>query len=445
MPSPALRRSLSLFDLTLISIGSSIGSGIFLTPALIAQSLDAPIWILGVWLLGGVMALCGALTFAELGAMLPRAGGVYVFLTEAYGGTVGFLYGWAYFLVANTGALGALAIAFSTYFGYFVPLEETGTLAVAIGGIVIVTVINVLGVKAGGIFSDVFTILKLVGIGVLVVAGFGWGSAATSDLFSSLTVGEGGLTSALTLAAVSVLWSYGGWQHATFTAAEAKDPQRTVPRALILGASVVTVVYLVTNVAYLFLLTPAQMASSPRVAADALASVMGPVGGGIIALTIFISTFGTTGIYTLTAPRIYYAMATDGVFFKKVAEVHPKYRTPMFAILLQSVWAIVLLLFWGTYEKLISYVVFTDWIFFALAAAAVFVLRHKQPNAERPYRTAGYPFTPALFVLLAAMFVLYTLIEKPLESGVGLVFLALGIPVYRAWKRSSSRTASEAS
>ena len=445
MPSPALRRSLSLFDLTLISIGSSIGSGIFLTPALIAQSLDAPIWILGVWLLGGVMALCGALTFAELGAMLPRAGGVYVFLTEAYGGTVGFLYGWAYFLVANTGALGALAIAFSTYFGYFVPLEETGTLAVAIGGIVIVTVINVLGVKAGGIFSDVFTILKLVGIGVLVVAGFGWGSAATSDLFSSLTVGEGGLTSALTLAAVSVLWSYGGWQHATFTAAEAKDPQRTVPRALILGASVVTVVYLVTNVAYLFLLTPAQMASSPRVAADALASVMGPAGGGIIALTIFISTFGTTGIYTLTAPRIYYAMATDGVFFKKVAEVHPKYRTPMFAILLQSVWAIVLLLFWGTYEKLISYVVFTDWIFFALAAAAVFVLRHKQPNAERPYRTAGYPFTPALFVLLAAMFVLYTLIEKPLESGVGLVFLALGIPVYRAWKRSSSRTASEAS
>ncbi|MEK6650518.1 MAG: amino acid permease, partial [Bacteroidota bacterium] len=171
----------------------------------------------------------------------------------------------------------------------------------------------------------------------------------------------------------------------------------------------------------------------------------GPVGGSIIALTIFISTFGTTVIYTLTAPRIYYAMATDGVFFQKVAEVHPKYRTPMFAILLQSVWAIVLLLFWGTYEKLISYVVFTDWIFFALAAAAVFVLRHKQPNAERPYRTAGYPFTPALFVLLAAMFVLYTLIEKPLESGVGLVFLALGIPVYRAWKRSSSRTASEAS
>ncbi len=438
--SPELRRSLSLFDLTLIAIGSSIGSGIFLTPALIAHSLDAPLWILGVWLIGGVMALSGALTFAELGAMLPRAGGVYAFLTEAYGGTVGFLYGWAYFLVVNTGGIGALAIAFSTYFGYFVPLNASGTLAVAISGIVLVTIINVLGVKAGGVFSDIFTILKLAGIAVLIIAGFGWGSSATTDLFASLTVGGDGLASALTLAAVSVLWSYGGWHHATFTAAEAREPHRTVPRALILGAAVVTGVYLVTNVAYLFLLTPAEMASSPRVAADALARVMGPVGGSIIALTIFISTFGTTGIYTLTAPRIYYAMAADGVFFRQVAYVHPRFRTPIYAILLQSVWAIILLLFWGTYEKLISYVVFTDWIFFALAAGAVFVLRRNRPDAERPYRTLGYPFTPALFILLAALFVLYTLFEKPLESGAGLVFLALGIPVYRAWKRSAAQT-----
>lgn len=435
MAAPELRRSLSLFDLSLIAIGSSIGSGIFLTPALIAQSLDAPLWILGVWLLGGVMALCGALTYAELGAMIPRAGGLYAFLSEAYGGTIGFLYGWAYFLVVNTGGLGALSIAFSTYFGFFVPLSETGTLAVAIGGIVVVTVINILGVKAGGIFSDIFTILKLAGIAVLVVAGFGWGSSMTTDFLASLTVGEGGLASAVTLAAVSVLWSYGGWHHATFTAAEAKDPQRTLPRALIIGAATVTAVYLITNVAYFFLLTPSEMAASPRVAADALARVMGPVGGSIIALTIFISTFGTTGIYTLTAPRIYYAMAADGVFFRKVAEVHPRFRTPMYAILLQSVWAIILLLFWGTYEKLISYVVFTDWIFFALAAGAVFILRRKQPHADRPYRTIGYPITPALFILLAVLFVGYTLIEKPLESGAGLAFLALGIPVYRMWKR----------
>jgi APA family basic amino acid/polyamine antiporter len=242
---------------------------------------------------------------------------------------------------------------------------------------------------------------------------------------------------AFTIAFVSVLWSYGGWQHATFTAAEAKNPQRTVPRALILGALVVALVYVATNVAYMFLLSPAQIGNSPRVAADALSAVMGPIGGTIISLTIFISTFGTTGIYTLTAPRIYYAMANDGVFFRKVAEVHPRFQTPMFAILSQTIWAIVLLLFWGTYEKLISYVVFTDWIFFALAAYGIFVLRRRQPNAERPYRTLGYPVTPIIFITISVWFVLNTLFARPAESGVGLAFLALGIPVYYFWKRSN--------
>ncbi|MGB2867900.1 MAG: amino acid permease [Bacteroidota bacterium] len=433
-----LRRELTLFDLTMIAIGSSIGSGIFLTPSLIAKALPSPLWILGVWAIGGVMALCGALTFAELGAMMPRAGGVYVFLTEAYGGLTGFLYGWAYFLVVNTGALGALAIAFSTYLGYFIPLSALGTTLVAITGIILVTVINVLGVKAGGVFSDVFTVLKLAGIAVLLIAGLGWGSSGTTQFNAPLGDLPGGLGSALTLAFVSVLWSYGGWQHATFTAAEAKNPQRTVPRSLILGAAAVTIVYVLTNVAYMFLLSPAQMAASPRIASDALSVVLGPVGGSFIALTIFISTFGTTGIYTLTAPRIYYAMANDGLFFRKVAEVHPKFQTPMFAIIFQTVWAIVLILFWGTYEKLISYVVFTDWIFFALAAFSVFIFRKRIPNAERPYRTAGYPITSIFFIAIAVLFVLYTLAEKPAEAGAGLGFLALGVPVYYFWKKKNS-------
>jgi APA family basic amino acid/polyamine antiporter len=434
---PSLRRSLSLFDMTMIAIGSSIGSGIFLTPALIAHQIDSPFWILGLWLVGGIMALCGALTYAELGAMLPRAGGVYGFLTEAYGGLAGFLYGWAYFLVVNTGALGALAIAFSTYFGYFVPLSPNGQLSVAIVGIILVTVINVLGVKAGGVFSDIFTVLKLAGIAILLGAGFVWGSSATTNFLTPISKSDGDLSSALTIAFVSVLWSYGGWQHATFTSAEAKNPQYTVPRALILGASVVALVYVAVNVAYMFLLSPSQIGNSPRVAADALSAVMGPIGGTIISLTIFISTFGTTGIYTLTAPRIYYAMANDGVFFKKVAEVHPRFQTPMFAILSQSGWAIVLLLFWGTYEKLISYVVFTDWIFFALAAYSVFVLRKKQPLATRPYRTLGYPITPVIFITIAGWFVITTLVERPAESWAGLAFLALGIPVYYFWKRKN--------
>ncbi|MEX2189539.1 MAG: amino acid permease, partial [Bacteroidota bacterium] len=242
-----LKRALTSFDLTMIAIGASIGSGIFLTPSLVAGALPSPLWILGVWLLGGVLALCGALTYAELGAMMPRAGGLYVFLSEAYGGLFGFLFGWAYFLVVNTGSLAALAIAFSTYFGFFVHLNDVGITLVAISGLLLVTVLNVVGVKAGGIFSDVFTVLKLLGIAVLVFAGLGWGSWNTTDFAQPLQLPEGGLWSALTLAMVSVLWSYGGWQHATFTASEAVNPQKTIPRALILGSAVIMVVYILAN------------------------------------------------------------------------------------------------------------------------------------------------------------------------------------------------------
>ena len=434
-----LRRELTLFDMTMIAIGSTIGSGIFLTPALIAKALPSPVWILAIWILGGLMAMSGALTYAELGAMMPRAGGVYVFLSEAYGGLIGFLYGWAYFLVANTGALAALAVAFSTYLGFFVPIVGEHTTITGIIGIVLVTIINVLGVKAGGIFSDLFTVLKVAGIAALVIVGLGWGSSATTDFSTPLGHLPNGIASALTLAFVSVLWSYGGWQHATFTAAEAKDPKHSVPRSLIIGASAVTIIYISVNVAYMFLLSPAQMANSPRIAADAISVVLGPLGGSLIAITIFISTFGTTGIYTLTAPRIYYAMANDGVFFKKVSEVHPRFRTPVFAIVFQSIWAIVLILFWGTFESLISYVVFTDWIFFALAAFSVFIFRKRLPNAERPYRTLGYPATPLFFVTISVLFVCYTLFEKPAEALAGLGFLALGVPIFYFWKKRNTK------
>jgi APA family basic amino acid/polyamine antiporter len=430
-----LRRKLTTFDLTMIAIGSTIGSGIFLTPSSIAHALPSPVWILAVWLVGGIMALSGALTFAELGAMLPRAGGVYVFLNEAYGGLAGFLYGWAYFLVVNTGGIAALAIAFSTYFGFFVPLGPEGIKLAAIVGIAVVTTINILGVKAGGIFSDIFTLLKLLAMVGIIVVGFVWGSLATTDFSAPLVIPPGGIWSALAVAMVGVLWSYGGWQHATFTAAEAKNPAHSIPRALILGTVAVAIVYSLIMVAYMFLLSPAQMGTSPRLAADAIGTVLGPIGAGAVALSIFISTFGTAGIYTLTAPRIYYAMANDGVFFRKVAELHPRFGTPMYAILLQSLWAVVLILFWGTFENLISYVVFTDWIFFGLAAAALIVFRRRLPHAERPYRTLGYPVTPLIFIILAGWFVINTFLEKPPQAWAGLGFLALGIPVYFFWRR----------
>ncbi len=428
-----LKQKLTLFDMTMIAIGSTIGSGIFLTPSSIIHALPSPKWALLVWIVGGLMALSGALTFAELGAKMPGAGGVYVYLKEAYGSFAGFLYGWSYLLVINTGGIAALSVAFARYFGYFVDLSPLGTKMVAITGIIIVTLINIVGVKAGGVFSDVFTLLKLAGIVGLIIVGLGGGSSQTTDFTAPLGDLPNGLGSALAIAMVGVLWSYGGWQHASYLAGEAKNAQRTIPRAMIFGALAVTLIYLLINVAYMFLLSPAEMAASPRLAADAIGKILGDPGARLIALTIFISTFGTAGIYTLTAPRIYYAMANDGVFFKKVAEVHPTFHTPVFAILLQSLWAIVLILFWGTFEDLISYVVFTDWIFFALAAASVFIFRKR--SASGAYQTPGYPLTPIFFVALSIWFVLNTLVERPAQAWAGLILLAVGGLVYYFWKR----------
>ena len=415
----------------MIAIGSVIGSGIFMTPSKIAQALPSPVWILLVWVFGGLMALTGALTFAELSAMMPRAGGVYVFLTEAFGGLFGFLYGWVYFLVVNTGGIAAISIAFATYFGYltkpFLHLGHGGVRIAAICGIGFLTVVNVLGVKAGALFSDLFTVLKILGIAGLIVVGIGWGGGEATDFSAPLGELPHGLLSAIAVAMVGVVWSCGGWQHATFAAGEAKNPRVSVPIAMIIGGIAITVIYLLTNVAYLCILSPSQMAASEQVAADAVEKILGPLGGTLIALAIFISTFGTAGIYTLTAPRIYYAMARDRVFFPKLAEVHPRFRTPAFAILFQSLWAIVLILIWGTFQNLISYVVFTDALFFALAAAGIFILRKRSPQAPRPYRTLGYPVTPLIFIAIESFLVINTLRVQPAESLAGVGLLLVGV------------------
>lgn len=430
----SLKRKLTAFDLTMIAIGSTIGSGIFFTPSLIAKALNDPLLILFAWLVGGLMALSGALTFSELGAMFPEAGGVYVYLNKAYGELAGFLYGWAYFLVVNTGGIAALAIAFSTYLGYFIHLSPMGIKLVGVAGILFVTVVNIVGVKAAGVFSDIFTILKLVGIVGLIIIGFLFGSSAAVSFFSSLHFSQG-MGSAFAVAMVGVLWSYGGWQHATFAAGEAVNPRKDLPIAMIIAAIVVTFIYILVNIAYMFLMTPAEIGATHALAADAVQKVVGATGGSLIAVAIFISTFGTTGIYTLTAPRIYYAMASDKIFFPKTAELHSKYSTPVYAIVIQSIWAITLIMFWGTFENLIAYVVFTDWIFFGMTAASIFIFRKKFPQMERPYSTFGYPVTPLFFTAMAIWFVVNTLIEKPQQAWAGLIFLGIGIPVYYYWKR----------
>ncbi len=428
-----LKKELSLYGLTMVAIGSCIGSGIFLTPSQIAGHLPAPLLILLVWGLGGVITLTGALTFAELGAMFPQAGGVYVYLKEAYGDLFGFLYGWVYLVVITSGANAALSIACAYYLAFIFPLSETGIKITAIVALVFVTVVNILRVKAAEIFTNVFTGLKLLGIAAVIVIGIIFRRAEFSFFDTSGAASVDNLISAFGLALIGVLWSYGGWQHASFVAGEARDARRMIPRAMIIGALVVAVVYLFTNLAYLFLLPVDEVATSRSLAADAVSTIL-PFGGVLVALLIAISTFGTLGIYTLSAPRIYYAMARDGLFFKKLAWIHPRFRTPVNAILVQSAWAVVLLLFWGTFEDLITYVVFTDWIFFGLTAVGIFIFRRKYPDLPRPYKTLGYPVVPLIFITITILFVVNALIEKPVHAWAGLVLILIALPIYFYFK-----------
>jgi len=434
-----LRKELTLYGLTMVAIGSCIGSGIFLTPSQIAGHLYSPWLILLIWGIGGIVTLTGALTFAELGAMFPSAGGVYVYLKEAYGDLFGYLYGWAYLLVICSGAIAALSIAFAYYLGFLIPLGDTGIKVVGVAAIVVVTIINILRAKAGEVFSNIFTGLKLIGVAGVICIGFFLGNPGLIKHPTSAAVSSDNLLVAFGLALIGVLWSYGGWQHASFVAGEAKNARRTVPRAMIIGALVVALVYLLTNLAYLFLLPVDKIVGSESLAADAVSSVI-PFGGILIAIVIAISVIGTAGIYTLSSPRIYYAMADDGIFFKKLAWVHPRFRTPVNAIVTQSVWAVILLLFWGTFEDVITYVVFIDWIFFGLTAFSVYVFRLTRKDIARPYKTLGYPITPAVFIIVSSFFVVNTLIEKPKQAWAGLIFMAIGILLFIHFKRKRQQT-----
>lgn len=424
-----LARELTLYGLIMVAIGSSIGSGIFVTPSEIANLIPSATLILLVWITGGIVSLTGALTFAELGSMFPYAGGIYVFLREAYGGWMGFLYGWAYLLIITSGSIAVLALAFSHYLAFIIPMSKSWEIIVSILAIIILTTLNLLRAKFGEIFSNIFTGLKIGGILIIIAAGFIFGSGRFSfDGFPG--IGSATVTlSAFGVALTGVLFSYGGWQHASFLAAETKNPARNVPIAMISGSLAVILIYLLVNCGYMLLMPVTKIATSNQVAAEAVSSVI-PFGGILVAAIIAISTFGTIGIYTLSAPRIYYAMASDGLFFRGIAKVHPRFRTPFNAILIQSIWAIVLLLFWGTFENLITYTVSVEFIFYILAALGIFIFRSKLKNTERPYKTLGYPLTPAIFIAINTWFVINITINKPLHMAIGLIFLALGIPVY---------------
>ncbi|HEX9565461.1 MAG TPA: amino acid permease [Gemmatimonadaceae bacterium] len=437
MSDTALQRTLGATDLTLLVIGNVIGSGIFLVPSVVLTQSGSVRVAMLVWLVGGVLSLFGALSYGELGAMDQGSGGLYAFIRDAFGRFPAFLYGWTLFFGIGAGTVATLAVAAANYMGQFGAIEPWLRRIIAVALIALMTVVNMRGTRRGVVVQNWATGIKLTAIValsvVLLVRGQG-GSPLSMDGTASVS-----LVAALGTAMISVLWAYEGWQYVTFVAGEAKDPQRSLPRSIALGTAILVAIYLLANLAYLRALGPAGVAASQRVAGEAAAAVLGPWAGQAIAAAILISMYSAAHATVITTPRVYYAMARDGLFFRRLGEVHPRFGTPAFAIVASSAWAAVLAAT-GTFEQLLTYVVFVGWIFYAMGAAAVIVLRQTRPDVPRPFRVPGYPWTPALFVLAAIALVGSTIISQPLiaVTGTGVVFL--GAPAYLIWAGRSVRS-----
>jgi basic amino acid/polyamine antiporter, APA family len=434
----ALARVLGLRDLVLIVIGTVIGSGIFLVPGgVVRQAGGYAGPALVVWAVGGALSLLGALAYGELGAMNPAAGGLYVYLRDAFGPVTAFLYGWTFFLVIATGSAATLAVASGAYVQQFVALGPIGQKATAVALLAIVAVINVRGTRGSADVQNWSTAIKVAALLVMsvVLVALGGGGARQQTPFwpPALTPA---IASGMGLGMIGVLWAYEGWQYVTFSAGEAVDPQRTFPRAIVVGTASLIGIYLFANVGYLAALGPDGVAASDRVAAEAVSLVAGGGAGKLIAAAILVSIFSATNGLTITAPRVYYAMARDGLFFRVLGDVHPRYGTPAVSIVAGTAWAMVLAVS-GTFEQLLTYVVFVGWIFYALGAACVFVLRQRRPDAARPFRVPGYPWTPLLFIVAAAALVANTIATQPARAAIGIGVVLLGLPVYFVWRRPS--------
>jgi APA family basic amino acid/polyamine antiporter len=439
--SPTYARRLGLFSATMAVIGGIIGSGIFLNPAYVAQRVHTPSLTLAAWVMGGLIALVGALCFGELGNRSPRAGGGYVYLRDAYGGLPAFLYGWALLLVIATGAIAAVAVTFARYLGALLALPEAAAKPVAVGAILLLSTVNYVGVKPGAVTQNVFTLLKLAALAALIGAGLITGVHASAA--AAAPAAPGHLVLAVGAALVPVLFAYGGWQQSNFIAEEMIDAERNLPRALVIGVSVVVVVYLLANVTYLHVLGAAGLAASAAPAADVMLGVLGRAGQALIAAGIAVSTFGFLNLVILVSPRVYQAMAADGAFFPALARLHPRFRTPGSAIVFQGAWGALLTLT-GSYGRLLDYVVFGDWIFFGLVVSTLFVYRRREARAGggargAGFRVRGYPWLPALFVASAVYVVVSSVASNPGNAAIGVSLLALGVPVYLFWKARAAR------
>jgi len=436
----SFRRELGPFDATMVVIGGIIGSGIFINPYLVARALDTPALVLGAWAMGGAVAIAGALAYAELARLLPRAGGQYVYLREAWHPVVGFLYGWALLLMIETGAIAAVAIAFSKYTLRLAGAGDLPTQPLAVASIVVLSVINYFGVKPGARVTNVFVVLKVAALGVLILFAWfqpampGWLSAGRIDDTPSTAMTFG-------IALIPILFAYGGWQVSTYLAEEMRDPVRHLPRSLIIGTLSVVAIYLLVNVAYLRTLGLDGLAATTTPAAETAGRWFGATGERFVAAAIAISTFGFLSLSVLAPTRVYYAMAADGAFLPALAKLHPKYGVPGAAIILQAVWSIALALT-GSYDQLLAWVVFADWIFFGLTVAGLFILRARLPPTPG-YRTPGYPFVPIFFIAAAVVAVYSAIQEAPDRSLKGAALLLAGVPVFYFFKWWTSRKAGD--
>ena len=500
--APKLSQTLGLFSSTAIVIGSMIGSGIYIVDADIARGTSSPVLFLGAWIVTAILTLIGALSYGELAAMMPRAGGQYVYLRESLGPLWGFLFGWTLFLVIQTGTIAAVCVAFGKFLGVFFPSVSTthwiwhiahvpalpigpmvlgnmeiGVSTANLAGILVVillAIVNIFGVGLGALIQNVFTSAKALSLGALILLAFTigrtteawqanfagghfWANANWSALHG-VQVGVGGpivlvnLVVILAVVQVGSLFSADAWNNITFTAGEVKNPKRNLPLSLILGTGFVLTVYFLVSLAYLLVLPlhgdpngttiaarGIQYAAEDRVATAVLGQIFHSGGALLMAAAILVSTFGCANGLTLAGARVYYAMSRDGLFFKSVGKLHPRYKTPVAGLLIQAVWTIVLCVS-GSYGQLLDYIIFAELVFYILTITGLFVLRFKQPNAPRPYKAWGYPVLPALYIVMAAWICIVLLRYKPQFTWPGLVLVLLGIPVYLFWSRRQART-----
>jgi len=438
-----LARVLSQRDLVLLIIGSVIGSGIFLVPPTVLKEVggSAPI-ALSVWIVGGVLSLLGALTYGEMGAMKPQAGGIYVFIRDGFGRLPAFLYGWTLITVINSAGVAALAVAASTNLALLVPIGPWEQKGIAVGMIAVLAAVNVWGTRQSADLQNWTTAIKAGAILVMSAVLITLTPRGVRPAVAAVPHLETSLASAFGVAMIGVLWAYEGWQSVTFSAGETVNPHRTFPRAFVIGTVALIGIYMTANFAYLSALGPNSLAHAKNAASESLQVVVGVWAAKLVLVAILISMFSAANANFLTGPRVYYAMALDGLFFTRLSIVHHRFRTPAFAIVAGAVCSAIFAAS-GTFDQLLTYVVFAGWIFYALGAAAIFVYRRREPDAVRPFRVPGYPWTPLLYIFSAMALVANTIISKPMDAAVGLSLVAIGIPAYLFWRTRKSALISE--